>query len=81
MTNPNEKLTPKQALIKWSLEHNQTPATFSKAVGYSYVYSWQLLRGTAHVTFETLGRLVVTFGAESVNGIIAAMREWINTGV
>lgn len=54
----------KSRLQGWAERNGVSPADFSRATGYSYNYAYQLLRGSAPVTNDTLGRIVRAYGAD-----------------
>jgi len=66
-------LTPKEALVQWAKRNAINPVKLAEKVGYSYMHCWSLLRGDTAITAETLGRLVLAFGTESVAEIAKAM--------
>lgn len=68
-------LTPKEALVQWAKRNAINPVKLAEKTGYSYMHCWSLLRGETAITVETLGRLVLAFGAESVAEITEAMRK------
>jgi hypothetical protein len=61
-TQRTKQLDAKKALVRWAKEKAITPATFSKATGYSYAHAWGLLKGKRVVTDETVGRTLAAFG-------------------
>lgn len=66
--------SPKQALQIWAQQHNITPAQFAKDTEYSYQHAWNILAGETDVTLETLGRIVIAYGTDSVLPVIKAFK-------
>lgn len=67
--------SPKQALQIWAKQRNLTPTQFAKDTKYSYAYAWSILSGEADITLETLGRIVVAYGSDSVISVIKAFKS------
>jgi len=59
----------KAGLVAWAERDGISPAEFSRRTGYSYNHAYQLLRGQAAVTTDTLGRVFVAYGMEVVRDI------------
>lgn len=68
-------LTPKQALQDWAKKTGITSTKFANDMSYTYNYAYQLLKGDADVTLETLGRFVVTYGTVAAQPIAAAFQD------
>lgn len=53
------------ALRAWAEKKGINPAEFGRRMGYSYAHAHGLLRGERAATMETLGRLLLVYGAEA----------------
>jgi len=69
----SEQLT--KALREWAERNQINPTEFAKAMGYTYAHAHGLLRGERKATMETLGRLLLVYGAVEAEWISAATRE------
>lgn len=61
----------KSALQRWAEAQGIRPNDFAEKTQYSYQHAYNLLRGSANVTDETLGRLARVYGVEAVQEILA----------
>jgi hypothetical protein len=59
------------ALLAWCQEHAVDATALAKGMGFTYFHAWRLLSGKSPVTAETLGRFVLTYGAEAAGEVVA----------
>jgi hypothetical protein len=64
-----EKL--KEGLQKWAKTEDISINNFHKKMGYTYAYSWDLLRGKAVFSAEAFGRFILAYGIEAGQELMA----------
>jgi hypothetical protein len=60
----------KERLQAWATRNEVSISGFADQVGYSYQRSWDILKGTAAVSLETLGRIYIAYGCAAGDEII-----------
>lgn len=55
---------PNNLLRKWLAEQGTSIYELMRALGCSYPHAWLIVRGKRDVTPETLGKLLIAFGAD-----------------
>lgn len=56
----NEELT--SALRVWAKRKNIKPIDMTVAMGWSYNYTWAVLRGSGHFSNEAFGKFIKVYG-------------------
>jgi transcriptional regulator with XRE-family HTH domain len=62
-----------ELLKTWLKRRDISITEFARKTGYTYVHAWGLVNGSRNITHETLGRLLVTYGADAVKEIAPAV--------
>jgi hypothetical protein len=55
---------------RWAEIRAITPANFARETGYSYQYAYSLLRGSAEVRDDTMGRILRVYGCDAAAEIV-----------
>lgn len=58
-----QNTTTNKILKAWADAFQKTPSVFNAEMGYASDQGYKLLAGERRVTFETVGRLLVVYGA------------------
>lgn len=60
----NEELT--SALRVWAKRKNIKPIDMTLAMGWSYNYTWAVLRGAGHFSNEAIGKFIKVYGVSAL---------------
>ena len=60
----NSKMS--KALAIWAKRNNVKPVEFQRAMGWSYNYSWRVLRGKDPFNLSSWGQFVIAYGLNAL---------------
>jgi hypothetical protein len=60
----------KDRLQSWATRNEISITGFANQVGYTYQRAWDILKGDALVSMETIGRIYIAYGCAAGNEIV-----------